>query len=546
MLILSVEYLSGWSLSTSVADRDLPEWPPHPDRLFMALVAAHFDGANSDAGRAALQWLESLPAPELLVTPAQVRSPIQTFVPINDKSRGKSLAVSGSMQLPRDRQPRTFPVAVPDDPVVSFVWTAEKPPPDLLDALDRLCRDVTSVGHSASFVRCWITTGSAESQSSAPQTTLHRRYVPVDSVNATMRLRTSGPGRLLELERRCNRESVNTFFELTFRSKELARQIKTTKGTTKKALQQELDSVDARIADEFSDGEPRVLRPTPMQWQGYHLAQPPKPSEPPVARTHWSSDLLVFRFLPTKTAHLPLTATQQVCETLRNCLMAGSAIQPAPDWLCGHQSDGRPAVRATGHSAIFPLCNVANAHATGHLMGLALALPSDVADSEIQAALQPFLYDDLGAPREFTLKLGVAGVFPVILQSERSPRVSLSPVVWTAAPQGSCRWASVTPIALDRHLKDAQSWDEVTELISQMCVRVGLPNPRVVVPSPVSLVLGALSTREMPRLVRKRDGGKIRQLHAYLEFDEPVVGPVLLGSGRYRGYGLCRPVQEIN
>jgi CRISPR-associated protein Csb2 len=50
----------------------------------------------------------------------------------------------------------------------------------------------------------------------------------------------------------------------------------------------------------------------------------------------------------------------------------------------------------------------------------------------------------------------------------------------------------------------------------------------------------------MPRLVRKRDGGKIRQLHAYLEFDEPVVGPVLLGSGRYRGYGLCRPVQEIN
>jgi hypothetical protein len=27
-----------------------------------------------------------------------------------------------------------------------------------------------------------------------------------------------------------------------------------------------------------------------------------------------------------------------------------------------------------------------------------------------------------------------------------------------------------------------------------------------------------------------------------IEFAEPLVGPVLLGAGRYRGYGLCRPV----
>ena len=27
-------------------------------------------------------------------------------------------------------------------------------------------------------------------------------------------------------------------------------------------------------------------------------------------------------------------------------------------------------------------------------------------------------------------------------------------------------------------------------------------------------------------------------------FKEPVVGPVLLGAGRYRGYGLCRPLHS--
>ena len=32
-------------------------------------------------------------------------------------------------------------------------------------------------------------------------------------------------------------------------------------------------------------------------------------------------------------------------------------------------------------------------------------------------------------------------------------------------------------------------------------------------------------------------------MHAILIFSEPVVGPVLLGAGRYRGYGLCRPLR---
>lgn len=36
--------------------------------------------------------------------------------------------------------------------------------------------------------------------------------------------------------------------------------------------------------------------------------------------------------------------------------------------------------------------------------------------------------------------------------------------------------------------------------------------------------------------------GERRHAHAILVFDRPVRGPILLGAGRYRGYGLCRPL----
>jgi CRISPR-associated protein Csb2 len=59
--------------------------------------------------------------------------------------------------------------------------------------------------------------------------------------------------------------------------------------------------------------------------------------------------------------------------------------------------------------------------------------------------------------------------------------------------------------------------------------------------TPVSAHLGAPAAHEFPRLQRK-DGSECRHTHAILIFSQPVIGPVLLGAGRYRGYGLCRPL----
>jgi CRISPR-associated protein Csb2 len=54
MIAVGIRYLTGWSMATDSADRQRAEWPPHPDRVFMALAAAHFETDGEDNERAAL------------------------------------------------------------------------------------------------------------------------------------------------------------------------------------------------------------------------------------------------------------------------------------------------------------------------------------------------------------------------------------------------------------------------------------------------------------------------------------------------------------
>ena len=85
MLALEVEYLTGRSVASMPNDRDQAEWPPHPGRLFMALVAAHMERDPGDsAERAALLWLEGLSPPEISAADADPRDVLEVFVPVND------------------------------------------------------------------------------------------------------------------------------------------------------------------------------------------------------------------------------------------------------------------------------------------------------------------------------------------------------------------------------------------------------------------------------------------------------------------------------
>ena len=82
-----VEFLTGVSVASTPYKRDESEWPPHPDRLFQALVAAWGRNDPPDDGeQAALEWLEVLNHEYLAVSapPAHPRSVAAAYVPPND------------------------------------------------------------------------------------------------------------------------------------------------------------------------------------------------------------------------------------------------------------------------------------------------------------------------------------------------------------------------------------------------------------------------------------------------------------------------------
>src|SRR5437867_11401646 len=65
MLALGIRYLNGFVVASHGLHEEV-EWPPHPGRVFMALVAAHYQTGADPAEREALLWLEALPgSPEI-------------------------------------------------------------------------------------------------------------------------------------------------------------------------------------------------------------------------------------------------------------------------------------------------------------------------------------------------------------------------------------------------------------------------------------------------------------------------------------------------
>lgn len=152
------------------------------------------------------------------------------------------------------------------------------------------------------------------------------------------------------------------------------------------------------------------------------------------------------------------------------------------------------------------------------------------------------------------LKLGALGVWNLDGITEDRPPRNLLASTWTAMPKGATEWGTVTPIVLDRHPKAkniAEYRDEVAKTIQIACERVldsKTPEkemPRIVHVTllPVSPHLGAPPSHSFPQMERK-SGGQCRHTHALIEFDKPIVGPLLVGAGRYRGYGFCRPIKE--
>lgn len=505
MLALGIRYLTGYAVAGLGRDQDSRhEWPPHPGRVFMALAAAHFETGAVAEEREALEWLEEQSAPDVIASDADFRDVNIVYVPVNDVSKPlggsgkkeKPLAPLQSMPLGRSRQPRCFHVSRPIHDAVHLIWRDAKPPLALRQILENLCAKVTRIGHSASLVQCWLADDEAQATN---ELALQEVWQPAE-LGSEERLRVASNGTLSYLETHYG-----------------------------------------------SNGK---LRPTLSLWRGYARAET-KP-DPQAARTLFDERLWVLQLRSLESAfpHLELASTLQVTARLREAVLAQAesvfGAGRMPHVIHGH--DGAGAASVKPHLAYLPLSFVGREHADGQLLGLAIAVPRQEPEfwpahrEEIEPVRRAV---GLVAAHLAGLKLGPLGRWRLEADIVESPPWSLISKTWTAAPKGARIWGSVTPVVFDRHPKGKCRADynkQTADMIAAMCEAIGLPSPAKVRVTRISPHLGATPSSEMPKLVRK-DGGERCQTHALIEFTQPVIGPLMLGAGRFRGYGLCKPLR---
>lgn len=498
-LVLEIEHLTGVAFAAVGPDSDEPGWPPQPDRIFSALVATWAAHGEPEPETRALEWLEQQPVPLILASEATVRSAPVSFVPPNDPETGRS-GDRSVMPAFRRRQPRRFPAARPHDPVVRLMWPDLQPEPDTFAALERLAVDTAYVGHSASLTRCCFRAGLPEGDLPVPRTPTRRIY--------------------------------------------------------------------ARRLDELRRAFESGRRPLP----GEPVRGQVEPKEAP-QQSSFGREWLILEDISedietsggTEPPHMPdIRACAMVAKAIRDCLLDGYGRAGLDDKIplvvSGHQHDGSPA--RDPHLAIIPLAFAGFPYADGRVLGFALVPPRDsdiLRQTGFRQALRKLApLDDkiTGEQQRRVLRVSPKRGsrqphFSVALSPTFEPpgRRSLDPTIYT---QPARTFATVTPIVLDRHLKEngEAREEEIIEQIVAACRNIGLDEPELVVPDKHSALEGAPSARpsgKSPQWMRWRLPASLASralTHAVIRFPREVEGPVILGAGRFVGLGLCRPVDE--
>jgi CRISPR-associated protein Csb2 len=581
VLAIAIELLAGKYTATQFNDRSEAEWPPHPARLFSAMVAAWADSDEPDpAERAALRWLEEQDAPAIHCGEGYRRGVVTHFVPVNDPlalSRGDSwaqpayaslrdgrLAVAAAGRsgdpkaltraqamlakaekkaagdaakagtatgketasiagdvlavLPefRGKQGRTYPTVLPDSETVWFSWPGAAAGPQVMRALDGLLARVGRIGHSSTLVACRCTDREPDQQPA---------WLP------------GGPTAGTAKRVRVPRAGLTDRLELAH---------ETHRGTEPRTLPAGMVSYQRRRPDRF---HPRT----------------------PVLGGDWY--ILGFADGQFRYAAEALAVTRAARAALLR-----HAGQPPAEFLSGHQGPtsgrGRTPPLERPHLAVVPLLNAGHRHSDGTIFGLALVLPATATAGDreaVESALSAWAYAgfELGFGAD-----GDEGGVRVKIEGLGVDRAAGEPeAAWlTAGLAGrrktvrreywcrpSRRWLSVTPVALDRfpgNLRSRQpqtrdraeaeaEWSVATACVNaglagraeDLIVTVRLDAPLAGLPASPGAGRGA---GQFPGY-RAGDGSSRACVHAEITFREPVAGPVLIGAGRYLGYGLCLP-----
>ena len=482
MLLVEVELLQGtYEASDPLVGRSEPEWPPHPARLFAALVAgAYAAGMDADL-RVGLEWLERQPAPSVAVGAASKRQEATFYVPVNDQYEPMRHAPGRPL-----RQPRRFPRTTPAVPVVQFLWADADPPREVLAALRRSAASVPCFGRSTAMAPVTV----SDEGRARPGL---RRYDPIPErapavVQTARRCRVPEPGLLAALEARHH---------------------------------------DRRLA----------VRPSVRPY-ALASAAPPE-GDAPVARGPFDR-LLAFRRL--SGPRVPSELTLRVTTAFRRALL-DRAGEPEPPILHG-RDEGKGPVPHCAYLAL-PYVGAQHADGRLLGVAVAVPRVPDDALVPLARAVTGGAGATHGEPLRFEApRLGAWEVERVLDDEPFTPtgRVGLRPGRW-ACPEGSRRWRSVTPVVL-YHLPERDDFEAtVHDVVARSCEVAGYPRPATVDHTRAPTLPGVPSSRAFH--VRRRPEDPVRvALHVELRFDAPVAGPLLVGVNRFLGLGLCLPLPE--
>ncbi|MEU8889886.1 type I-U CRISPR-associated protein Csb2 [Streptomyces sp. NPDC048442] len=469
----------------SSVDRESAEWPSHPARIFCSLVSVA--DPEDPVQKAALQWLERQQPPvvRVPVLSAEAESPRAAWVPVN-----AAVSRPGHAVLPgrtNGGKPKTWPQRTLGEPLVEFEWQAE-PPLGVLAVLEMLAKAVPYVGRASGHAL------------------VHAAVVPPSP---------GGPAP--------GEDYGQQVWEPTLEQQSAeVRQLRAPYG-----------GYLARLQEAYEQGQPawQQARSFPYRLRG----APEAPVVEVVAGPY--EDVVVFAFPPSFS--LDAALTMAVTGSLRSKVMgmleeAGHDVE-AMVAVHGHKAPGESARPC----AYLALPFVGHRHADGRLRGVAVALPHGL-DPGHRRALLAMLLRQGGGLRRLAVPT-LSRPVPLTYVGAGSPVVetlkSVRPERWT---QASARWATALPMVMDRFPK--RNSRLIEESVAVSCRLAGLPQPiEVEVLAHGAYVPGA---RELPVGALRRKAGErpLPARHVRVRFDRPVQGPVVLGSKKNFGLGLCLPI----
>ncbi len=472
-----IRFLTGaYHAASAIDGLEVAEWPPHPARLFAALVSAHHAlGAPVDT-EAAVGWIERAEPPEIACdADAAPRVVSRTFVlpsdgrvaPQSERQYASAMASDSAgkrYQRKARYEPATVLAVAGQDASVWFRWRQDAPGA-VLAGLKRLVCEIPYLGASDSLVCVTV-----ESPANMPAA----EFLPC------------APD--LSPPRGASLYDVRVPW---------------------KGLRVTLDG--AYGAGDGDQRPPRRLRPTGVI--SYRRAS----AEDEVA----SSGMEIVATVPlVGTARAPVEACGKLARELRRRMLA-VCDDDAPAVLHGHE-------QARGHAAYLPVPWVDERRADGEVVAVMLALPAahirECSDSERNATR-----DALARVRPFRVH-GIPGTVGLGASAGASP--PLRAYLGRFLTSSRC-WVTATPAVYERHLKRPEDF---YPMIARMCANAGLPAPIEAVELRGASARGASVARAADEDRERPEG---RAAHLLLRFATPVRGPVVIGRGRFLGYGLC-------